>query len=76
VLSEFAWDDSLGTAKLVHECLGKAEAALWCVGEFSPGWQGEALPLAAEAAALRRAVDAAFPGHQEYCRPGLDDPVT
>lgn len=75
VLSEFAWNDSHGTAKLVHECLGKAATALWCVGEFSRSWQAEALPLAAEAEALRVAIDAEFPGHQAYHRAGLDDPA-
>jgi hypothetical protein len=68
-------DDALGTAKIAHECLGKAAAALWSVGEFSRAWQGEALPLAAEAESLRQAIDAAFPGHQQFLRPGLDDPA-
>jgi len=68
-------DDALGTAKVVHECLGKAAAALWSVGEFSRAWQDEALPLAAEAESLRQAIDAAFPGHQQFLRPGLDDPA-
>jgi hypothetical protein len=66
---------SLGTAKLVRACLGKAAAALWCVREFSRGWQDEALPLAAEAEGLRVAIDAEFPGHQAYHRPGLDDAI-
>jgi hypothetical protein len=68
-------DDALGTAKIAHECLGKAAAALWSVGEFSRAWQDEALPLAAEAESLRQAIDAAFPGHQQFLRPGLDDPA-
>jgi hypothetical protein len=67
-------DDALGTAKITHECLGKAAAALWVVGEFSRDWRDDALPLAAETESLRQAVDAAFPGHQEFHRPGLDDP--
>lgn len=65
--------EALGTAKLVHECLGKAGAALWQVAEFGRQWQDEALPLAAEAEALRQAIDATFPGHQRFIRPGLDE---
>jgi hypothetical protein len=71
--AQSSWDDALGTAKIVHECLGKAAAALWTVGEFSRDWQDEALPLAAETESLRRAIDRVFPGHQEFRRPGLDE---
>lgn len=67
-------EDALGTARLVHECLGKAAAALWSIGEFSFHWQGEALPLAAEAESLCHCVDTEFPGHRDFYRPGLDDP--
>jgi hypothetical protein len=74
MVAGFQRDDALGTAKLVHECFGKAGAALWQVAEFSQDWQGEALPLAAETEALRREIDATFPGHHEFQRPGLDDP--
>jgi hypothetical protein len=66
-------EDALGTAKLIHECLGKAGAALWCVAEFRQDWQDEALPLAAEAESLRQLIDSAFPGHQAFRRPGLDE---
>jgi hypothetical protein len=74
-LAQSAWQDALGTAKITHECLGKAAAALWAVGEFSRDWQDDALPLAAETESLRQAVDAMFPGHHEFYRPGLDDPA-
>jgi len=67
------WDDALGTAKLVHECLGKAAAALWCAAELSRDWQDEALPLAAEAESLRQQIDRRFPGHPHFRRPGLDE---
>jgi hypothetical protein len=73
-IAGFSQDDALGTARLAHECLGKAAAALWSVGEFSRDWQAEALPLAAEAESLRQCLDTEFPGHQEFRRPGLDDP--
>lgn len=75
VVAQSSREDALGTARLVHECLGKAAAALWNVAEFSRPWQGDALPLAAEAEALRGCVDLEFPGWQEFRRPGLDDPV-
>jgi hypothetical protein len=68
-------NDALGTAKLVHECLGKAAAALWSAAEFHREWQEEALPLAAEAESLRTQIDRAFPGHREFCRPGFDEPL-
>jgi hypothetical protein len=72
-LASHSRGDALGTAKLVHECLGKAGAALWCVAEFRQDWQDEALPLAAETESLRQQMDSAFPGHQAFCRPGLDE---
>jgi hypothetical protein len=74
MLAGFQRDDALGTAKLAHECFGKAGAALWQVAEFSQDWQDEALPLAAETETLRQALDETFPGHQDFQRPGLDDP--
>jgi hypothetical protein len=72
-LTSLGGEDALGTAKLIHECLGKAGAALWCVAEFRQDWQDEALPLAAETESLRQLIDSTFPGHQEFCRPGFDE---
>jgi hypothetical protein len=72
-LATFQSDDARGTAKLIHECLGKAGAALWQVAEFHRDWQAESLPLAAETEALRQEIDRLFPGHAAFRRPGLDD---
>lgn len=71
--SEHARDDALGTAKLIHECLGKMITALWSIGEVNRTWLHAAVPLAAEAQALRLEVDRLFPGHQAFIRPGLDE---
>jgi hypothetical protein len=72
-LTAARWDDALGTAKLVNECLGKAGAALWQIAELHGDWQAEVLPLAAETEALRQEIDRLFPGHPAFRRPGLDD---
>jgi hypothetical protein len=71
---EDARQDSLGTAKLVHDCMGRAGQALWQIGEFHRPWLEMAMPLALEAESLRQAIDAAFPNHQAFRRPGFDDP--
>jgi hypothetical protein len=73
-LAGYQWEEIRGTAKLIHECLEKAGAALWQIAEFHREWQAEALPLAADTEALRQEIDATFPGHAEFRRPGLDDP--
>lgn len=71
--ARFPLGDAIGTAKLVYECLGQCIAALWQLAEFHRPWLDEALPCALEAEGIRHALDAAYPEHRSFRRPGLDD---
>jgi len=70
---DYARDDAHGTAKLVDNCLTRAAQALWVIGEFSRPWLDMAMPLAMEAEAMRRELEAVFPGFAAFHRPGFDD---
>lgn len=74
--SEDDLHDAYGTAKLIHECLGKVIAALWATAEFHRPWLEESVTVGAGAEALRRAIDEALPGHKTFVRPGLDEDAT
>jgi hypothetical protein len=71
---DFQFCDALGTAKLVHECLGKSAAALWQVAEFHRSWMDVAMPVALETESLRLQLVKTFPRALAFRRPGLDDP--
>jgi hypothetical protein len=65
--------DSLRTARLVRDCLVRAEAALWPIGEINGEWRQEAISLVMETQALRQAMEERFPGWKDERRPGFDD---
>ena len=73
-LPEFSRENAQGTAKLVHICLERCGEALRQLAGYSASWREMAEPIAEEAGALQEAIEQKFPGHQEFHRPGFDDP--
>jgi len=72
-LKEMAQSDANGSAKVAYLGLARLMAAFQTLYAWDEGLQDDVLPLLAEAERLRRHLDAEFPGHREFKRPGFDD---
>jgi hypothetical protein len=72
-LEEAAWSDANGSAQVAYEGLVRSMAAFQKVYAWDPDLQDDVLPLLAEAERLRKSIDAEFPGHREFKRPGFDE---
>lgn len=66
-------ESGLCTARLVVECLVKAESAIWQIAEFHAAWRDSVLDLVVETQALRSASEQATPDRVHVRRPGFDE---
>lgn len=73
---EFAkWDmdDANGSAKVAYDGITRSIIALQTIYKWDHSLQDEALQLMVEADRIRKGIDAEFPGHRSFKRPGFDE---
>ncbi|MBM4045313.1 MAG: hypothetical protein FJ279_09380 [Planctomycetes bacterium] len=72
-MREITLSDGNGSAKVAYLGLSNSMVALQKVYAWDEDLRDEALALLVEAEKLRKSIDAEFPGHRTFKRPGFDD---
>ncbi|MFH1826769.1 MAG: hypothetical protein ABH823_05750 [bacterium] len=71
-LQQLDLDDANGSAKVAYIGLTKSLEALYGVHKWAPELQDETLTLLAEVEKLLKGINAEFPDHHNFKRPGFD----